>query len=338
MLQDALYAHGLSDDLAGAAKYTIHSEEVARERFLCKGDAKIDGAIEYEAGSMNAYKFACGMLRLCLASGLQLHANTPVTNLSHTNNTWVIETPRGHLEAQTLILATNGYTASLIKDFQGAIVPLRGQVTAHRPGQCMPQMGLEHTYSFVYREGYEYMISKQSGSTFPGDIVIGGGLGKAPMAGLEEYGIVDDTTIEPTISEYLRESTKVYFGESWGEDHENGRIRKEWTGIMGSFLFHTYSVPTHISETDSETIGYSPDGFPLIGRVPNRENLFIAASFQGHGMVLCFLCAKALVDEIVGKPTEATDTWFPSSFRITKERMQQRFRGRLHVKASDLES
>lgn len=65
-------------------------------------------------------------------------------------------------------------------------------------------------------------------------------------------------------------------GSSWGSGHPAGRIRKAWTGIKG----------------------YSADGFPLIGRVPCQKGLFIAASFQGSCMVMCFLCAKALVATI----------------------------------------
>jgi glycine/D-amino acid oxidase-like deaminating enzyme len=82
--------------------------------------------------------------------------------------------------------------------------------------------------------------------------------------------------------------------------------------------------------------GYSPDGFPFVGGLPSAEGLYISASFQGHGMVLCFLCAQALV-KIMNGLDEELDEWFPEVFRITKERMQKKFRGRLHSKPQDLE-
>lgn len=82
--------------------------------------------------------------------------------------------------------------------------------------------------------------------------------------------------------------------------------------------------------------GYSPDGFPFVGQVPNEKGLFISASFQGQGMVLCFLCAKALV-KIMCDEDKDLDNWFPDAFKITEERMQKKFQGRLHTKPQDLE-
>jgi glycine/D-amino acid oxidase-like deaminating enzyme len=178
----------------------------------------------------------------------------------------------------------------------------------------MPKSGLGITYSFIYGDGYEYMIPRPKGARFEGDIVIGGGLARARDEGLEEFGTVDDTSLDPEISEYLFETTQRYFGESWGEDHEDGRIRKEWTGIMG----------------------YSPDGFPFIGEVPEEKGLWIAASFQGHGMVLCFSSAKALV-AMMNCEEKSLESWFPEVFKVTKERIRTPFAGKLHLKPMELE-
>jgi len=231
------------------------------------------------------------------------------------NDEWKVDTKKGTIKARRVVLATNGYTGSICKKFQGAIVPMRGQITEHRPGKSMPKDGMGLTYSFIYADGYEYMIPRPQGTKFEGDIVIGGGLVKARHEGLEEFGTVDDTTLTPEISKYLTETTPRYFGESWGEDHSDGRIRKEWTGIMG----------------------YSPDGFPFIGEVPGEKDLWIAASFQGHGMVLCFSCAKALVAMMNGEG-KSLESWFPELFKVTKQRIKEKFTGKLHLKPMETES
>lgn len=307
MLQDAM-----PDAADGAAKYELYTEAQAREIFHCKGSEKIYGAVKYQAGSLSAYKFVCGILEMCLAKGLQLHTNTPATSLKrNADGLWEVRTERSILTAKKVVLATNGYTSFLRSELQGSIVPLRGQITTHRPGPSMPKEGLETTYSFIYQDGYEYMISRPQGSMHGGDIVIGGGLARAPDGGLLEYGTTDDTRLEPTISCYLRETVPRYFGESWGEDDPQGRIRMEWTGIMG----------------------YSPDGFPFVGEMPGEKDLYISASFQGHGMVLCFLCAKALAAMISGAGEKGLDNWFPPAFKISEERMKLKFHGRLHTKA-----
>lgn len=304
----------MPDDLEGAARYVFWEKEEARERFRVKGEDFV-GAVSYEAGSLSAYRFVIGVLKLCLGKGLELYTNTPATNLEKgEDGLWVVETPRGVIRAKRVVLSTNAYTGYLWKGFQGAIVPMRGQITAHRPGQNMPKEGLGYTYSFIYSNGYEYMIPRPPGSKYANDIIIGGGLVIAANEGLEEFGTVDDTDVNPTISKYLTETTSRYFGDAWGDDHPDGRVRKEWSGIMG----------------------FSSDGFPYIGEVPGERELWVAASFQGHGMVLCWLCAEALAGMIMGEEDGLGD-WFPDAFRVTRERMEMPFGGRLHLKVEEHE-
>ena len=312
----SMMREAMPEDLEGAAKYKLWSSEEAKEKFFVEDDVldaghgEVRGAVSYEAGSLSAYKFVIGVLRLCLNLGLELFTNTPVLKLDRgEDGIWNVETSRGIVKARKVVLATNGYTGFLCNKFQGSIVPLRGQITAHRPGSAMPATGLSTTYSFIYANGYEYMIPRPSGSEHEGDIIIGGGLVKAANEGLEEFGTTDDSSVNKEISEYLTGTTPRYFGRNWGRDDEEGRIRKEWTGIMG----------------------YSGDEFPFVGRVPAEENLWVAASFQGHGMVLCWMCAKALV-AMMGKKEEEVEEWFPKVFKVSEERLRVGFRGILHIK------
>jgi glycine/D-amino acid oxidase-like deaminating enzyme len=295
------------------ARYEIWGKEEATEKFFVRGEECV-GAITYEAGSLSAYKFVVGVLKMVVQRGGELYTNTPATKLEkEEDGMWSVQTPRGVVKAKRVVLATNGYSGFLCEKFQGKIVPLRGQITAHRPGKNQPVGGLPTTYSFIYKNGYEYMIPRPQGIKHAGDIVIGGGLVMAKDEGVEEFGETDDTTINQDISKYLTETTPRYFGSDWGDDHADGRIRQQWTGIMG----------------------YSPDGFPFIGEVPGEKNLWMAASFQGHGMVLCFLCARALV-AIMGGEEETLETWFPDAFKVSEERLKKKFAGRLHTKPLDI--
>lgn len=339
-----------------AAKYTLYSRAEALAQFPCSDDVDeatgnvtpICGVVRYPAGSVSAYRFTVGILKRCLAKGLNLQTNTPVLSVSKNigDGRWTVETERGTVSARHVVLATNGYTAHLVPALQGVVVPLRGQITMHRPGSKMPAahgkgQGLQTTYSFIYDQGYEYMISRPPGSTCAGDIVIGGGLkfadtttaGDAGTGGLCEYGTTDDTTLNPTVSAYLREAPVRYFGRgvtesggghSWGDDHPDGRVRAEWTGIMG----------------------YTPDGCPLVGEMPspmqgeNNSGLWLCCAFQGHGMAYSWPCGQALATMIQaaelhdeGKRKEdgaALRQWFPDCFRVSEARLKRRFAGRLH--------
>ncbi|KAK4133664.1 hypothetical protein BT67DRAFT_434646 [Trichocladium antarcticum] len=169
-----------------------------------------------------------------------------------------------------------------------------------RPGAAWRGMSLVlGCWGCVWRGGW--------GSRHAGDVIMGGGLVRASDDGLLEFGETDDTTVNEGISEYLRETTPRYFGSGWGEDHPEGRVRSEWAGIMG----------------------FSPDGFPFVGEVPGEDGLWTACSSQGHGMVLCWMCANALVEMMEGRDGEELQEWFPHVFRITEKRLALRFQGRL---------
>jgi len=152
-----------------AAEYEILSrEDVMREHWVVDQEdwgERVQGGVRYPAGRINAYRFTLGVLRECLKRGLNLQTNTPVTKLaklsvpssSNTSSStrWAVHTPRGVILTRRVVLATNGYTACISGPaqslFQGRVVPVRGQITAQRPGSKLPFRGcLPTTYSFIY--------------------------------------------------------------------------------------------------------------------------------------------------------------------------------------------
>ncbi|THY72129.1 FAD dependent oxidoreductase [Aureobasidium pullulans] len=297
---------GLDDP---AAKYTVLSAEEAKEQFYTP-DAL--GAFVYEAGSVSSYRFTIGLLKHCIEKGLNLQTNTPVEAIVSDDDfdsqspRWIAQTPRGSVETANLVVATNGYTAHLLPQMQGIIVPLRGQITAQRPGSKLP--GLDTTYSFIYASGYEYMISRPPGTSDAGTIIIGGGLGRQRDAGASEFGNTLDAELNREISTYLYDCTAGYFGDNWGEDAKGGRIVKEWSGVMGT----------------------SSDGLPYVGAMPDMPGVFISASFNGHGMVMCLKSGEALVDIIV---EGGEQEWFPKALVVGAERFERKFQGRLDMRA-----
>jgi glycine/D-amino acid oxidase-like deaminating enzyme len=307
------------------AWYKVHEKgDALQEKFhiattnsnpTMEGKEEVAGTFEYLAGRIHAYRFATGILNECTQKGLLLCTNTPVHGIlpspqsSEPNSPlWDVFTQFSTITTRNVILATNGYTPYLLKMLQGAIVPMRGQITAQRPGPANKlSCPLSTTYSFIYRDGYEYMIPRplEDGTQH---IIIGGGLGRLPASGATEYGTVDDGSLNPRITKYLHHSLTGYFGpETWGEStdtHASERIVQEWTGIMGA----------------------TADGRPLVGQVPGKQGMWISAGFNGHGMVLCLKAAQALVEMVKG---EETPEWFPESFLITEERLgRARFCGR----------
>ncbi|KAF2010124.1 FAD dependent oxidoreductase [Aaosphaeria arxii CBS 175.79] len=322
---DSLRASATEEEKAegAVAWYKIHSPEGATEKFWAakkngnpavKEEEQLQGAVEYLAGRINAYKFSTAVLNLCTRKGLRLctrtpvHAFRPARQSDDPNVKWEVFTQYSTIKTTSIIIATNGYTPYILPSLQGSIVPLRGQITAQKPGEAtkLPSP-LPYTYSIAYKSGFEYMIPRPlpDGGQH---IVIGGGVGRLPDNGEREYGTVNDAILNPQISEYLRGSLVGYFGKAnWGEkseEEQDSRIVQEWTGIMGA----------------------TTDGRPYVGKVPDMEGVWISAGFNGHGMVLCLKSAEALVQMVLDSSPEEI-SWFPQSFLPTTERMQIKFQG-----------
>ena len=59
-------------------------------------------------------------------------------------------------------------------------------------------------------------------------------------------------------------------------------------------------VTTPVTHRWAGTMGFTPDSLPLVGRL--RPGLAICAGFTGHGMGFAHLCARVLVDHLLGGP------------------------------------
>lgn len=74
-------------------------------------------------------------------------------------------------------------------------------------------------------------------------------------------------------------------------------------------------------------MGYSSDSAPHIGAVPSRDNQFIAAGFNGHGMPVIFLSTKGLAEMILHN-TPYEQTGIPQIYKTTSARLDAARTGR----------
>ena len=155
----------------------------------------------------------------------------------------------------------------------------------------------------------DYLIQRPfSGVPNPaGHLMFGGGRGAGH---LPTIGVSDDTVIDPDSAAYLRSALlKVMQLDGEVEGVTELKAAAEWTGIMG----------------------YSRDDHPWVGKVPEREGLWISGGYTGHGMPNGTLCGKAVVDMMLGEEAGAEigalqermveEGGIPQSYIITAERM-----------------
>ncbi|KUI62495.1 putative oxidoreductase OrdL [Cytospora mali] len=258
------------------------------------------GCVTYSAGHLWPYKLICALLQKAVDAGVNLQTHTPVTRVSDKpdgEGYYTITTSeRGFLKAKQIIYATNGYTSSILPEFENKIVPVKG-ICSHivpRKPSCAPLPKNSYMIRWSPTE-YEYLIPRLDGS-----IIVGGARSRFYSDLDSWYNTVGDDKLITTgnahhhFDDYMQ---KVFKG--W-EDSE-AYTENVWTGIMG----------------------YSSDGWPFIGPVPRRPNQFVIAGFTGHGMPQIFLSAKGIADMVVGG-SNFKSTGVPRVYELTQERLDSK--------------
>ncbi|KAK8050786.1 hypothetical protein PG994_012516 [Apiospora phragmitis] len=235
------------------------------------------------ACSLWPYKLVTQLLERAMERNprLNLQTETPVVSveaLDGGRSGTVIHTDRGSIRAKKVVFATNAYTAGLLPQYQGVINPYRGTASHLAPPKGADPVfpHLSHTYNIEY--GLQYPAASTVDYLNPrpdGGIVVGGGrwLFQEPQE-LWQNNIDDSTLIGPVLEVgYFEEYMQRVFR---GWESSGTELDKVWTGIMAA----------------------TNDGMPHIGKVPQRENQWVIAAFNGGGMTQILLLGKAIADMV----------------------------------------
>jgi glycine/D-amino acid oxidase-like deaminating enzyme len=215
---------------------------------------------------------------------------------------YVVETPRGEITASKVVYCVNAYTSHFFPSLRGKLFPLRGTMSVQDLGPSFPNCGADRSWSFLSSSQQDPGLETRNAGLYyltqnpkSGYMFLGGEHDK-----LENILSSDDSKVSTTSAEKVAEFLpKVFKGINQTPD-----LKSLWSGIMG----------------------FSRDGLPLIGRLPEvvsgREEgeEWIAAGFSGYGTGYCFSCGQAVAQMILGKDVSS---WLPSAFLITKERFQK---------------
>ena len=259
----------------GASVRVVEDKE---ELSILKIPTAIGAVIQARAAKLSPYKLVSWILeRLIKTAGLNLQTSTPVISLSPSKTSasspsWSVQTSRGVISSQHVLLTTNGYTAYLLPNFQSLIVPVRGEMSALATPAPLMLQPLRHTYGFIGTSGQhriqdDYLVQRPVSPTGQegGELMFGGGRSKAWHEGVN---VDSDDTIDPPAAQYLRMKlsevldmagdAKDYTASVKGKELS---AKKEWTGIMG----------------------FSRDGHPWVGAVPDAPGLWLSGAYTGSG-------------------------------------------------------
>jgi glycine/D-amino acid oxidase-like deaminating enzyme len=89
--------------------------------------------LDRRGGDLNPLSYVRGLARAAIAAGAAVHARTPARSLSKTTGAWSIETPSGTIQAEKVLIATNGFTDDLWPGLRQTIVPVFSAIAATEP-------------------------------------------------------------------------------------------------------------------------------------------------------------------------------------------------------------
>lgn len=214
-------------------------------------------------GALDQGAWVRRLAALAVAAGAAVAEETRALALAGT----AVETDRGTVEADAVVVATDGYGDGLVPELDAAITPARGQALATEP---MHEVVLPCP---VYaRWGYDYVQQRTDGR------LVAGGRRDTDVAA--ETTRVEETTraIQERIEEFLRD----LLGELPPVTHR-------WAGIMA----------------------FTRDFLPLVGELPGRSGVWVAAGYSGHGNVMGFACGEAVARALLGSPDDRLAPFSP---------------------------
>ena len=188
------------------------------------------------------------------------------------------------VDADVVVVAGDGFTASLLPELAAVVRPTRGQVLVTEPLD-----ELLYSRPHYARDGYDYW------QQLPDGRLVIGGQRDASLA--TEDTDVEETT--PVIQARLEQLVAQLVGGT-------PRVTHRWAGIWGT----------------------TPDLMPLAGRVPGRDDTWLAGGYSGHGNALGLACGDLVARAILGEPAAGARPVRPGAARGRADAAEQRPRAR----------
>jgi gamma-glutamylputrescine oxidase len=172
------------------------------------------------------------------------------------------------LEAEQILIATDGSGRGLLPELDDALWPARGQVITTEP---IEQRLFECPH--YARRGFDYW------QQLPDNRIV--------LGGFRDFSILTEMTDDETTTSPIQDALDAFLVELLGY---LPKVTHRWAGIFG----------------------LTQDLLPLVGPVPNRDGVWVAAGYSGHGNVLGFMCGELVAAAIVGEDDPLLELFSPA--------------------------
>ncbi|HME71389.1 MAG TPA: FAD-binding oxidoreductase [Myxococcota bacterium] len=248
-----------------ATEMGARAEWLSREAMRKRGlpEAFTAGVLESAGGILQPALYVRGLRQAALAAGAELYEQTPVLKI-HEGPRVALETPRGRVVADRVVLATNAYTSEL-GVLRSVALPMRVTLFRTAPLTAAQRDQLDwHGREGIYT-AHEMLESYRL--TADDRIVGGSKVVRARFGG----GVPEDD--DPATRALLEQTFRDRFP---GLD---APIERFWGG----------------------PIAFTLDFLPAIGVTGRFRNLYYAIAYAGHGLALASLAGQVIADWIAGR-------------------------------------
>ena len=96
-------------------------------------DAYFGGVVLKQHASVDPAKYYSGLLDLAKKAGVSITDDCPALDIRRDGSAFVVTTPKGDIRAENIVIATNGYTTSLVPWLQRRVIPIGTYMIATDP-------------------------------------------------------------------------------------------------------------------------------------------------------------------------------------------------------------
>ncbi|KAH0291640.1 DAO-domain-containing protein [Aureobasidium namibiae CBS 147.97] len=308
----------------------ILQAEQARQEFAVSG--QVIGAITYQAGALWPYRFVTSLWNDLLhdyPKHITVETNTPASSIDKQGTTYKVHTNRGAVKCKHIVHATNAWMGHLLPQLNKKATGMRAHMSAQNPGDQHSYANFhgDRSWSIIHGpDDFDYM-TQRPGPNGTGDIMLGGGAFRSKNHGLDQIGVWDDSRRDMFTSAYLAGILPIIFSQEKQQRQAGTHSRylqQHWSGI----------------------ISLTGDSLPFVGKLDScvcAQNSgdaqgdaaeWIAAGYNGEGMVFAWLCGTALGLVIMGSEHEDIPAspgfpggtlyeWFPKELLLDRERFNR---------------
>jgi glycine/D-amino acid oxidase-like deaminating enzyme len=194
------------------------------------------------SGGLNPAQYVTGLAQAAENAGASLHARARVMKLERRENRFVLETERGSLRAESVLVGTSGYTGKVTKKLQKKVIPVGSFIiaTERLSDDLVKQLIPRDRMIFDYKHYLNYF------RLWDNRMIFGGRAAFFPET---------SNTIQRSAEILRREMIQVY--------PQLKAVKVEY--VWGGTLDFAFDMMTHVGEIDGiyYSLGYAGHGVAM---------------------------------------------------------------------------